>query len=227
MLLFPYVAPSITKTSRTAAATTLENGAEQTLSSCSITVAKKSKAITKISLYNGSTLLDSKEGDAVANGGTFTFNGFDAITVNKSNNPNLKFVVDDESKASAATANVGASTFVYPYYWGVCAKGATIDEALVEGLTKSIQSKANSQAVTYDCDNQCMVFAYPHDTTISGLNYGNLVSILDPNNFETIGGYTKHIVSITGLDGKAVSYNVYVSGAGSATGFKVTYKLVK
>ena len=215
MLLFPYVAFSITSSSRNAAATTLENGASQTLSSCSITVAKKSKPITSITLYNGSTVLETKTGDAVANGGTITFNGFDAITVNKSNNPNLKFTVTDGQ--TSTDRNVGASTFVYPYYWGVCNPGVTVDEALVEGLTKSVSSKGNKTDVAFTCANQCQVFAYPKA-------HGVLKSIIDPNNFEIIDSFTRSELSITGLDGTTQTYYVYVSGACSVTDFKIDFK---
>lgn len=215
MLLFPYVAFSITNSSRNAAAATLENGATQTLSSCSITVAKKSKPITSITLYNGSSVLETKTGDAVANGGTITFNGFDAITVSKSNNPNLKFTVTDGQ--TSTDRNVGASTFVYPYYWGVCAPDATVDEALIEGLTKSISSKGNKTDVSFTCANQKQVFAYPKA-------HGVLKSIIDPNNFEIIGDFTRSELSITGLDGTAQTYYVYVSGACSVTDFKIDFK---
>lgn len=215
MLLFPYVAFSITSSSRNAAAATLENGATQTLSSCSITVAKKSKPITSITLYNGSTVLETKTGDAVANGGTITFNGFDAITVSKSNNPNLKFTVTDGQ--TSTDRNVGASTFVYPYYWGVCAPDATVDEALVEGLTKSVSSKGNKTDVSFTCANQRQVFAYPKA-------HGVLKSIIDPNNFEIIGDFTRSELSITGLDGTAQTYYVYVGGACSVSDFKIDFK---
>jgi hypothetical protein len=216
-LLFPYVAFTLGSTSRNAAATTLENGASQTLNSASISITKKSKPITSVKLLNGSTVLGEKTGDEVAAGGTITFSNL-GITVDKNNNPNLKFTVTDGQ--TSTDKNVGASTFVYPYYWGVCSKDAAVDEALIESYTKRVQNKTNNQAVTFDCDNQRMVFAYPKA-------HGALVSILDPNNFETLGDYTRSEVSITGLDGTAQTYYVYVSGAGTASGFKVQFKLTK
>ena len=62
-----------------------------------------------------------------------------------------------------------------------------------------------------------MVFAYPKA-------HGVLSSILDPNNFETIGNYTRSEVSVTGLDGTAQAYYVYVSGATTVSGFAVNFK---
>lgn len=212
-LLFPYVAFVLGSTSRNASATTLENGATQTLSSASISITKKSKPITSVKLLNGSTVLGEKTGDEVAAGGTITFSGL-GITVSKGNNPNLKFTVTDGT--TSTDKNVGASTFVYPYYMGECAADATIDETLIEGLTKKVESKGN-KTVTHTCENGRMVIAYPKV-------HGVLKSILDPNNFETIGDYTRSEVSVTGLDGTAQTYYVYASGAATVSGFKVQYK---
>lgn len=212
-LLFPYVAFVINSSSRSAAAATLENGATQTLNSATISVTKKSKPITSIKLLNGSTVLEEKTGDAVAAGGTITFSNL-GITVTKDNNPNLKFTVTDGT--TSTDKNVGASTFVYPYYMGECAANATIDETLIEGLTKKVESKGN-KTVTHSCENGRMVIAYPKA-------HGVLKSILDPNNFETIGDYTRSEVSVTGLDGTTQTYYVYASGAATVSGFKVQYK---
>lgn len=212
-LLFPYVAFTLGSTSRNAAAATLENGATQTLNSASISITKKSKPITSVKLMNGATVLGEKTGDEVAAGGTITFSNL-GITVSKSNNPNLKFTVTDGQ--TSTDKNVGASTFVYPYYMGECAADAVIDETLIEGLTKKVESKGN-KTVTHSCENGRMVIAYPKA-------HGTLKSILDPNNFETIGDYTRSEVSVTGLDGTAQDYYVYVSGAATVSGFKVQYK---
>ena len=212
-LLFPYIAFTLNSTSRNAAVATLENGATQTLNSASISITKKSKPITSVKLLNGSTVLGEKTGDEVAAGGTITFSNL-GITVSKSNNPNLKFTVTDGQ--TSTDKNVGASTFVYPYYTGECAADATIDETLIEGLTKKVESKGN-KTVTHTCENGRMVIAYPKA-------HGVLKSILDPNNFETIGDYTRSEVSITGLDGTAQTYYVYASGAATVNGFKVQYK---
>lgn len=212
-LLFPYVAFTINSSSRSAAAATLENGATQTLNSASISITKKSKPITSVKLMNGSTVLGEKTGDEVAAGGTITFSDL-GITVSKDNNPNLKFTVTDGQ--TSTDKNVGTSTFVYPYYMGECAADAVVDEVLIESLTKKIESKGN-KTVTHSCENGRMVIAYPK-------TYGVLKSILDPNNFETIGDYTRSEVPVTGLDGTAQTYYVYTSGAATVSGFKVQYK---
>ena len=50
--------------------------------------------------------------------------------------------------------------------------------------------------------SQVFYFAYP-------LSYGALTSILDVNNFETIGDWTRTTRSFTGLDATSQSYYVY------------------
>jgi hypothetical protein len=214
-ILYPYIAPVISSTSRNVPAAILECGASQTLSSATINVVKKSNPITSIELLNGTKSLGSKTGDTVANGGEFSFN-FEAITVSASNNPNLKFKVTDGK--SSIERNIGASTFVYPYYYGAIGANTTISEAVVEELTKKIESKGN-KAWTFTLNNQKAVFAYPK-------TYGALKEIIDANNFTVTDTFTRSELSITGLDGTAQIYYVYVSnGASTLSDFKYTFNI--
>jgi hypothetical protein len=213
MLLFPYVKQTISNVKGTPNGGTFECGNNQTITAVQATVTKKSKKITKVELLQGSTVLAVKEGDEVANGGTFTFSGL-SVAVN-SVNVQLKVKAYDETGASVE-GSTGAFTFVYPYYYGVCEAGASVDEALVEGLTKDVSSKGQ-KAYSYTTSNQCAVIAFPK-------SHGVLKSALDPNAFENIAAFTRHEVSVTGLDGKAVAYYVYVSGAFTGSGFKYTFK---
>ena len=216
-LLFPYVAQVVDTPSRTPNSTTLERGNNQTVTSVSVKVTKKSEPITKVELYQGSTLIATKEGADVASGGTFTFSGLSiAITANTGSVSGLKVKVTDAT-GNVVEKSTSGWTFVYPYYCGVCAEGATIDKALVEGLTKKIEAKGNKTDWSFTCDNQCMVFAYPKA-------HGVLKSIIDPNNFEIFGSFTRHEVPITGLDGTTQPYYVYVNGASTVSGFKVDFK---
>ena len=213
MLLFPYVKQTIGTPSRVPNSTLLEMGNDQVITSVTVAVTKKSKPITNVALYNGNTMIAEKTGDEVANGGTFTFSGL-SVAVN-SVNVQLKVKAYD-SEGSVVEGSTGAFTFVYPYYYGICDAGATIDEALVEGLTKDVQSKGN-KSYSYSPNNQCALIAYPKA-------HGALKSALDPNAFENIAAFTKTELKITGLNGKAVDYYVYVSGAFTGSGFKYTFK---
>ena len=213
MLLFPYVKQTVSSVSGTPNGGTFEHGNNQVITQVKGTVTKKSKPITKVEVLQGSTVLATKEGDEVKNGGTFTFSGL-SVAVN-SVNVQLKFRATD-TEGQTAEASTGAFTFVYPYYYGVCAAGAEINEALVEGLTKDVSGKGQ-KAYSYNTNNQCAIIAFPKA-------HGVLKSALDPNAFENIAAFTQHEVSVTGLDGKAVAYYVYVSGAFTGSGFKYTFK---
>lgn len=212
-LLYPYVAQVVGTPSRTPNSTVLEKGNDQTITAVSVTVTKKSEAITSVALYNGSTLLEEKTGEEVAAGGTFTFSG---LSVEVPSSSVVLTVKVTDASGNVVSKNTAGWNFVYPYYVGVCAEDATIDEALVEGLTKKIEVKGN-KSISYTCDNQRCVFAYPK-------SHGALKSILDPNSFESLSSFTQHEVSITGLDETAQTYYVYVNGASTVTDFSFTFK---
>ena len=213
MLLFPYVKVDVTGVTGTPNGGTYEKGDNKTITAVKVVVVKKSKPITKVEILNGSTVIATKEGDEVKAGGTFTFSGL-SVPVN-STNVQLKGRAYDETGAYDE-ASTGAFTYVYPYYYGICAPGAEINEALVEGLTKDVSAKGQN-AYTYTTANQCCVIAYPKA-------HGVLKNAIDPNGFENIEAFTKHEVNVTGLDGSAQTYYVYVSGAGTVSSFKYTFK---
>lgn len=212
-ILYPYVEPTLGNATASPNGGTYEKGVTKTITSVSIAVTKKSEAITSVALYNGSTLIEEKTGDAVKNGGTITFSN---VNVEVPTNGNQLTVKVTDAANKTYEKKTSSMTFVYPYYMGSCAAGTTIDETLVESLTKKVESKGN-KSNSFTVSDGHMVFAYPKA-------HGVLKSILDPNNFETIGNYTCSEVSITGLDGTAQTYYVYVSGATTVSGFTVNFK---
>ncbi len=213
MLLFPYVKQTVGTPSRVPNSTLLEMGNDQVITSVSAVVTKKSKPITSVALYNGSTLIAEKTGDEVKNGGTIVFSGLDVAV--PSTNVVLTVKATD-TEGSVVSANTTAWTFVYPYYYGIVDAGVTINEDLIEGLTKDVKAKGN-KSYSYSPNNQCAVIAFPKAN-------GTLKSALDPNAFENIAAFTKHDLKITGLNGQAVDYYVYVSGAFTGSGFTYTFK---
>ena len=212
-LLYPYVAQVVGTPSRTPNATVLEKGNDQTITAVSVSVTKKSEAITSVALYNGSTLLAEKTGSEVAAGGTFTFSGLSVAVPSTSIVLTVK--VTDASGNTVSKSTAGWN-FVYPYYIGVCAEDAEINEELVESLTKKVEAKGN-KTNSFTCDYQRMVFAYPK-------SHGALSSILDANGFENITAFTRYEVSITGMDGTAQAYYVYVNSASTVSNFAMTFK---
>lgn len=216
-LLYPYVDATVGNATASPNGGTYEKGATKTITSVSISITKKSEPITSVALYNGSTLIEEKTGDAVKNGGTITFSGLSVEVPTNGNQLTVKVTYPDANGvAKTVEKKTTALTFVYPYYMGTCAAGTAIDETLVESLTKKIEGKGN-KSNSFTVSDGHMVFAYPKA-------HGALKSILDPNNFETIGNYTCSEVSITGLDGTAQTYYVYVSGATTVSGFTVNFK---
>lgn len=216
-LLYPYVDASVGNATASPNGGTYEKGVTKTITQVSIAITKKSEPITSVALYNGNTLIEEKSGDAVKNGGTITFTGLSVVVPTDGNQLTVKVTYPDANgNAKTVSKNTTALTFVYPYYMGSCAAGTAIDETLVESLTKKIESKGN-KSNSFTVSDGHMVFAYPKA-------HGVLSSILDPNNFETIGNYTRHEVSVTGLDGTAQAYYVYVSGATTVSGFAVNFK---
>jgi hypothetical protein len=217
-LLFPYVDASVGNATATPNGGTYEKGSTKTITQVKITVTKKSEPITSVALYNGSELIEEKTGDAVKNGGTITFSNVNVDVPSEGNQLTVKVTYPDASgNAKVVAKSTTALTFVYPYYKGVCAEGAIIDETLVSGLTKVVEDKGNKTDWSYTCNNQCIVFAYPKA-------HNNLTKIVDPNNFDVTGSFTKHEVSVTGLDGTAQTYYVYVNGASTVSGFTVNFK---
>jgi hypothetical protein len=216
-LLYPYVDASVGNATASPNGGTYEKGVTKTITSVSISVTKKSEPITSVALYNGSTLIEEKTGDAVKNGGTITFTNLNVVVPTNGNQLTVKVTYPDANgNAKTVEKKTTALTFVYPYYMGTCAAGTAVDEALVESLTKKIEGKGN-KSNSFTVSDGHMVFAYPKA-------HGVLKSILDPNNFETIGNYTRSEVSVTGLDGTAQTYYVYVSGATTVSGFVVNFK---
>ena len=107
--------------------------------------------------------------------------------------------------------------FVYPFYVGVCAEDAVIDEALVKGLTKKVQTEPKTTA-TFTCDNQRIIFAQPKDAGFAKIN-----TIRDSNGFNMTDSFTEKEMQITGLDGTTQDYYVFVNEPSTVTDFKVVF----
>ena len=99
--------------------------------------------------------------------------------------------------------------FIQPYYYG---KSATTTVSDFSGLTQSVTAKGN-KTFSFTTNNEYMVFAYDS-------SYGNLKSILDPNGFEVLGGWTKNTLTVGGF-----SYYVYVANSATTdTNASFTFK---
>ena len=118
---------------------------------------------------------------------------------------------NDYGSPLAAGSKTATKTmqFILPYYYG---KSASKTVSNFTGLTKSVTAKGQKQ-FKFTTNNEYMVMAYDS-------SYGNLSSILDPNGFETISGWTKSTLTVGGF-----SYYVYVANSATTdTNAQFTFK---
>lgn len=87
-------------------------------------------------------------------------------------------------------------------YSGLVSTNA-ITEDVIKGMTKTVSAK-KAIKVSGPISEQYICFAAPKGWAVS--------NIKDSNNFDVTSAYTTSTVSVTGLDGQAVNYTVYLSG---------------
>jgi hypothetical protein len=219
-LLYPYTAPVINSFSLSPAAGVKEMCDSFTVNSASATITKKSKPISKVELYRGSTLLATSTA-SISSGTTVSFSNLNDIldvsnlssTTDGSKNITYYVKVYEEGENSSATTKFATYTFVYPYYHGVISKDETITDTLITGLTKDVSSKGTKNYTYTTTSEQRAVIAYPS-------SYDN-ISITDANGFGQ--DRTQSTVTIKDTNKNEVSYYVYVSGPAEATNFKYTF----
>lgn len=111
-----------------------------------------------------------------------------------------------------ASGSVTASTtvsFIQPYYYGKTA-GTSISD--FTGLTEDVKNKGN-KTYKFTTNNEHMVIAYDKA-------HGNLTSIIDPNGFEVISGWTKSELTVGGFD-----YYVWIADSATTdTNASFTFK---
>lgn len=178
-----------------------EKGASVSGITLTAAITKRSDPIAEVKFYrNPSTLLDTQtSGGAIPNGGSSTYTYATAFT----DNVTFRAEATDNGATGGPTTVSSTTTysFVYPYYYGVGAAG--LNAAGIQALTKDvIASNANLNRSFTVNGTQKMYFAYPQ-------SYGALVNILDVNNFDTIGDWTRTTKTFTMLDSTSQSYYCY------------------
>lgn len=135
-----------------------------------------------------------------------------SATVNYAEGPQPKDSKGNDYDIPLAAGSVIVTktmNFILPYYYGKSANSSISD---FTGLTKSVTAKGQKQ-FSFTTNNEYMVFAYDK-------SYGNLSSILDPNSFEVISGWTKSTLTVGGFD-----YYVYIANSRTTdTNAKFTFK---
>ncbi len=178
-----------------------EKGSPVTATTLSANVVKVLNDISVVRFYkDGALLATQTSGGAIPNGGTNSY----AWTGSFSDNATFSAQAADVAGGGGGPTTVSASQtfqFVYPYYVGAASAG--LSAAGVASLTKLvIASNANLVRSITAAGGNVFYFAYP-------VSHGALASILDVNNFETLGDWTLRTENITGLDGSPVSYRIY------------------
>lgn len=206
-LFYPYVAP-VVSCSSTPNGGVFEKGTSVSVTQITVSITKKSEEITKVEIFDREESLGSKEDGRTGNV-VFPLE-------NKSVTEDKTFTakVTDASEKTV-TANSGKFTFVHPYYQGVVEDAADINEGLVKGLTKLVQTKSN-KTLTFTTNNQKMLIAYPK-------SYGALTKIVDPNNFDVTDTWTAKEINIETADSTQTPYYVYTSKLVTVSGYKMQF----
>lgn len=209
-LLYPYTKPIISDFKLSPGAGTKEKGEPITLTSATVVVTKKSKNISRVDLCRDSDVLKSYEGEVTSKGTTITFSDINDRLEGTEDSVTYTIKVSEENGTENVVTSSAKYTFVNPYYYGVINKDDEINEKLITGLTKKIET-SSSKVYTYTTPTKddCAVIAYPS-------SYGNLSNIKDANGFTQT--WSKYSITING-----VGYYVYVSGPAAATNFKYTF----
>ena len=205
-MLCPYVAPKVSVGTLTYAHTStdysivnkiVEHGDRVNVTKVILTVTKGSENIASVTVSHGSnsgsnTSLSAINSKAVGGSATVTVSISTSFTTA---NDKITASVNDGNAGASATG--GAFTFVYPYYSGCVGADAAVNAADVKSLTKSVKAKEN-QTITFDPDNQYMIFASPY--AVKKISDGSL---------DYTSAFNMTEMNITGLDGTAQRYYVY------------------
>ena len=209
-ILYPYTKALISLAASPGAAVR-EKGTTLDSIALTATVTKKSENITKVEFLKDSAVVGTISSPK-AGGGTETYTYDEGVSANCS----FKARVTD-AKNGTVDSNALSYVFVYPLYIGsLDAAASNPTEAQIEAMEKKVVSKSN-QSYTYTVDNKRMAIACPPGWTLS--------KIVDPNGFDVTSSFAVKTVSITGLDGTAQDYTVYVSEPTTQTGFKVAFNI--
>ena len=208
-LLHPYVAPTnIRLTLGGVNGGVFEMGSTQSVTGATVNWTRGSQNVTKAEVMVG--------GSPVGAADVSSDTGSSSVSLTQEVSANTTFSARVTDATKQTTGGNVTFTFVYPMYQGVVAAETTLDQGAITGLTKVVQTKGNKTYSYTTNGSQQVVFAYPQ-------SYGDLKSVLDPNNFECLDTFTKTTVSITGLDSTPQQYNVYAVTT-NVQGFAYTFK---
>lgn len=207
-ILHPYVKPTISLSADPNGGVR-EKGTTLSDITFTATIGKKSANITKVEFFVGGSSAGVISSPS-ATGGQETLDYGSNITTNTSVYANVT-----DAKEGTTKSNTISYTFVYPAYVGyVDASASSPTQDQIKAMEKKVQNKATI-SYTYTVDTKRLCIATPPGWT--------LTKITDPSGFDVTSTYAKSTLSITGLDGTAQTYNIYLSQPTTQTGYKVTF----
>jgi len=213
MLLYPYIAPTVTLGS-TPGSGVYEFGNPQAPITLSATTVRNTNPITSVifqrSNNGGAYSTINTVASPIGAGGVENY--IDVTGVGGFASTAYRSTVGDGT--STSNSNVRNYTYVYPFYHGVGSPG--LSGAAIAGLTKSVVIQSNYTRA-FSPSSQVYYYAYPSA-------YPALTSIIDQNGFNITADWT--VVSpivITGLDGTPQDYRVYEFNNLTSLGQNITF----
>lgn len=205
-LLHPYVSPRVTVSMSPSNGGTVEWNTTQSITGCAVNCTMGSNTLTKIEVYNGSSLIHTEETPSSG----YNYITFDTpLEITKdsaSRNLTVRLYDDTDAYVSATS---GTYNFVYPYYYGTTFNVPTTTD--IQYFTKKIVGKGN-QAIVYNMSQTRAVFCCYK-------NNGAISTILDTNGFDATCTFTRIEMQIDGVD-----YYVYYNEPSTNSNFTFTFK---
>ena len=128
-------------------------------------------------------------------------------------NSNGEFLIQ---KTSSSRNSIFATTGGHVSF-GSSFEDAVINEDLVKGLKKLLISTGGG--------NVNRSFTTNNQRIVAAVCSRPFSSMIDKNGFNISSSFKMQRMSITGLDGKAVNYFVFVNDASTVSNFDITFKL--
>lgn len=197
-ILYPYTLPAISGMTAVAAGGVFEKGTAVSVTSMSVTVGKKSSALSKVEFLLQNTVVDTIT-TGLPETGTAVIKSTKTLTINTNGILYAK-VYDSETTQGVSTVTGPSYNFVDPYFYGSVADGTELTSEAINALTKRIETKGK-KVYTFNPNNERPVFAYPK-------SYGKLKIINDPNGFDVTDTFDVKEVTVTVKSGQ-VDYYVY------------------
>lgn len=205
-LLHPYVSPRVTVSMSPSNGGTVEWNTTQSITGCAVNCTMGSNTLTKIEVYNGSSLIHTEETPSSGYNYITFDNPLEITKDSASRNLTVRLYDDTDAYVSATS---GTYNFVYSYYYGTTFNVPTTND--IQYFTKKIVGKGN-QAIVYNMSQTRAVFCCYK-------NNGAISTILDTNGFDATGTFTRIEMQIDGVD-----YYVYYNEPSTNSNFTFTFK---